>query len=111
MSWSERVSVLFRLLPEVSKPARRPTLGERLFWTGVVLIAYLTMGQIPLYGIPREVGGLGPLEVLRVVMASRRGTLVELGIGPIVTASIVWQLLVGGKIVNLDLTTPAGRRA
>ncbi|MEM0335311.1 MAG: preprotein translocase subunit SecY [Thermofilum sp.] len=111
MSWSERVSVLFRLLPEVSKPARRPTLGERLFWTGVVLIAYLTMGQIPLYGIPREVGGLGPLEVLRVVMASRRGTLVELGIGPIVTAGIVWQLLVGGKIVNLDLTTPAGRRA
>lgn len=111
MSWYDRIGGLFRILPEVSKPSRRPTLGERLFWTGIVLIAYLTMGQIPLYGIPRTSGGLGPLEFLRVVMASRRGTLVELGIGPIVTAGIIWQLLVGGRIINIDLTTPAGRRA
>uniref|UniRef100_A0A7C3SLK1 Preprotein translocase subunit SecY n=1 Tax=Thermofilum pendens TaxID=2269 RepID=A0A7C3SLK1_THEPE len=70
------------------------------------------MGQIPLYGIPRDAGpGLGALEFLRVVMASRRGTLVELGIGPIVTAGIIWQLLVGSKIVEIDLSTPSGRRA
>jgi len=112
MSAYEKLSPLFRVLPEVRKPARRPTLGERLFWTGLVLIAYLTMGQVPLYGIPREAGrGLGALEFLRVVMASRRGTLVELGIGPIVTAGIIWQLLVGSRIVELDLTTPSGRRA
>ena len=112
MSWYEQIGGLFRFLPEVSKPSRRPTLGERLFWTGLVLIAYLTMGQIPLYGIPRGAGGtLGALEFLRIVMASRRGTLIELGIGPIVTAGIIWQLLVGGRIVNIDLTTPAGRRA
>ncbi|KXB01157.1 hypothetical protein AKJ44_02885, partial [candidate division MSBL1 archaeon SCGC-AAA261F17] len=40
------------------------------------------------------------------VLASRAGTLMQLGIGPIVTAGIVMQLLVGAKIINLDLSHP-----
>ena len=35
-------------------------------------------------------------------MASNRGTLMELGIGPIVTAGMVVQLLVGAKIISVD---------
>jgi len=111
LSTYERLSLIFRVLPEVERPSRKPSLGERLFWTGLVLIAYFLLGQIPLYGIPRQTQGtIGALEFLRIVMASKRGTLIELGIGPIVTSGIVWELLVGSKIVNLDLTTREGRR-
>jgi preprotein translocase SecY subunit len=107
----ETLSNLFRVLPEIARPTRKPSLSERILWTGLVLIIYYIMGQVPLYGIPRQAqGGLGALEFLRVVMASRRGTLIELGIGPIVTSGIVWELLVGSRLVNLDLTTPRGRR-
>lgn len=38
----------------------------------------------------------------RVIMASNRGTLMELGIGPIVTAGMIVQLLVGAKIIKVD---------
>ena len=38
----------------------------------------------------------------RVIMASNRGTLMELGIGPIITAGMVSQLLVGAKIIAVD---------
>ena len=38
----------------------------------------------------------------RMIMASNRGTLMELGIGPIVTASMIVQLLVGAKIIYVD---------
>ncbi|QOJ78389.1 preprotein translocase subunit SecY [Infirmifilum lucidum] len=111
MSVYDRLSVLFRILPEVERPSRKPSLGERLFWTGLVLIAYFLMGQVPLYGIPRQTQGtIGALEFLRIVMASKRGTLIELGIGPIVTSGIIWELLVGSKIVNIDLTSREGRR-
>ncbi|HDM45036.1 MAG TPA: preprotein translocase subunit SecY, partial [Candidatus Bathyarchaeota archaeon] len=53
------------------------------------------MGEIPLYGIGR--GGVDPFMYLRVIFASRRGTLLELGIGPIVTAGLILQLLAGAR--------------
>ena len=37
-------------------------------------------------------------------MAGSFGSIITLGIGPIVSASIILQLLVGGKILNLDLS-------
>lgn len=38
----------------------------------------------------------------RLILASNRGTLMELGIGPIVTASMIMQLLIGSKIIDVD---------
>ncbi|RLJ01519.1 MAG: preprotein translocase subunit SecY, partial [Candidatus Aenigmatarchaeota archaeon] len=103
------LSPIFRVLPEVPKPARRPVFRERILWTALVLIAYLAMSQIPLYGIRIRGEQYNPLLFLQVIMASKRGTLMELGIGPIVTAGIIWELLVGSQIVMLDLTSREGR--
>ncbi|RLE76718.1 MAG: preprotein translocase subunit SecY [Thermoprotei archaeon] len=106
----ETLQPIFRILPEVKKPARKLSLRERLFWTGIILIIYFAMSQVPLYGIPWAQTQYQQLFFLQVIMASRRGTLLELGIGPIVTAGLIWQLLVGSKIVDIDLTTPEGRK-
>jgi len=106
----EILEPVFRVLPEVSKPARRLSIRERLVWTALVLITYLAMSQIPLYGIPWRETQYQTFFFLQVIMASRRGTLMELGIGPIVTAGIIWELLVGSKIIEIDLTTKEGRR-
>src|SRR5207245_10654632 len=46
---------------------------------------------------------------LRVIFASNRGTLVELGIGPIVTAGLILQVLSGSRMSNVDFTNPADR--
>jgi protein transport protein SEC61 subunit alpha len=39
---------------------------------------------------------------MRVVIASNKGTLMELGISPTVTAGMVMQLLAGVKMINVD---------
>lgn len=39
---------------------------------------------------------------MRVILASNRGTLMELGISPIVTSGLVMQLLAGSKIIEVD---------
>ncbi|MEM0162556.1 MAG: preprotein translocase subunit SecY, partial [Thermoproteota archaeon] len=91
---------LGRFIPEVSKPKRKPSLNERLIWTALALIIYLIMGFIDLYGIPSQTAD--PLRQLRVLIGGARGTIEELGIGPIITGGLILQLLVGSGIVSYD---------
>src|SRR4030066_2144772 len=91
-----------RILPEVKTPERRVRFNEKLFWTALALIIYLIMAEIPLYGIGKS--PLGELAALRVIFASNRGTLMELGIGPIVTAGLILQLLVGSSMIQCDMS-------
>ena len=57
--------------------------------------------QIPLYGI-QVTKSADPFYWMRVILASNRGTLMELGISPIVTSGMVMQLLAGSKIIEVD---------
>jgi len=99
-----------RILPEIKTPERRVGFNEKLFWTALVLIIYLVMSEIPLF-LP--VGGtnnpLGDLAALRIIFASNRGTLMELGIGPIVTAGLILQLLAGSAMIQCDMSNPEDR--
>jgi len=97
-----------RFTPEVKSPDRDVTFREKLFWTALVLIIYLIMSNIPLYGIPKG-QGYDYLYWMRVILASKRGTLTELGIGPIVTAGLIMQLLAGSRIIEVDFSDPEDR--
>ena len=90
-----------RVIPEVKVPERKVQFNEKLFWTALVLILFLIMSEVPLYGI--QTSALGELAALRIIFASSRGSLMELGIGPIVTAGLILQLLVGSSIVQADM--------
>lgn len=107
--WYESIEPLLRVLPEVPRPERSLSLRTRLFWTGIVLLLYLIMCQIPLYGISWTPSVYERFFFLQIVLASRHGTLMELGIGPIVTSGLIWQILVGSKVVKIDLSSPKGR--
>ncbi|MGQ9538351.1 MAG: preprotein translocase subunit SecY [Candidatus Bathycorpusculaceae bacterium] len=96
-----------RLIPEVKAPERRVGFNEKLFWTAIALIIYLVMASdaCRLYGIQRE----EEFAPLRIIFASSRGTLMELGIGPIVTAGLILQLLVGSAMIECDMSKPEDR--
>jgi preprotein translocase SecY subunit len=96
-----------RILPEVKMPERRVRFNEKLFWTGLVLVIFLVMSEVPLYGV--ETTALGELAALRIIFASSRGSLMELGIGPIVTAGLILQLLVGSQMIECDMNKPEDR--
>jgi len=107
MSVKEAFKKISSFLPEVAPPKRKLALRRRLIWTGIVVIIYLIMGEIPLYGV--TYGGADPFGFARIIFASRRGTLLELGIGPIVTAGLIMQLLAGAEIIKFDFTDPEER--
>ncbi len=99
---------LARFFPDIKAPDRKVAFNEKLFWTAIALIIYFVMSQTPLYGVGTG-GQSDPLGSLRVIFASNRGTLMELGIGPIVTAGLILQVLAGSKMINVDMSNPEDR--
>jgi len=94
-------------LPQVPKPKKKIPLPTRLLWCGVALLIYMVMGQTPLFGATAPEFDF--LAFARVIFASQQGTLVELGIGPIVTAGLLMQLLRGSDILKFDFKKPEER--
>jgi len=93
---------LARILPEIKVPGRKVGFNEKLFWTAIVLIIYLVMAEVSLFGIAQD--ATDQFGALRVIFASNRGTLMELGIGPIVTSGLILQLLVGSSIIQANMS-------
>ena len=103
MSALEALEPIFRFIPEVKSPVHREDFNEKLKWTALVLVLYFILTQIPLYGVAP--GSYDQFAQVRAVMAGSFGSILTLGIGPIVTASIVLQLLVGSNLLELDLSS------
>ncbi len=91
------------LLPEVQTPQRPPSLGEKLMWTAIALVIFFVMYNVVAVGVKRQVNAS---DFLQVVTASKIGSLITVGIGPIVLASIFLQLFAGAKIINVDMSDP-----
>jgi len=100
-------SIAQKILPSVKDPSKVPVLKKKLIWTGIVLAVFFILGTVKLIGISPT--ALINLEYYQMIMASQLGTLISLGIGPIVLSSIILQLLVGVKVINLNFSNPEDR--
>lgn len=106
MTILEVIRPFMSIIPEVQRPppGTQVKFREKLMWTAVTLFIFLVCAQVPLYGIFSS-DSSDPFYWLRVILASNRGTLMELGIGPIVTSGLVMQLLDGAGILTYDKTS------
>ncbi len=103
------VEEVARFIPTIQKPVQKLSLKSKLKWTALVLVLYFVLSHIRVYGVDMEKVG-ERFRTLEILLGSRFGTLMTLGIGPIVTASILLQLMVGSKIIDWDLSNPDDRR-
>ncbi|MEM7815726.1 MAG: preprotein translocase subunit SecY [Candidatus Aenigmatarchaeota archaeon] len=94
-------------IPGVAGPLQRLTFRQKLKWTALTLLLYFMLAQITVYGIAQA--NFENLRFLEILLGSSFGSVMTLGIGPIVTASIILQLLVGSKVINWDLRTERGK--
>src|SRR3989338_6432837 len=96
-------------LPEVARPTQQKlSFKEKLKWTGITLILFFILGLIPLFGLGQN--ALQQFEFLSIILAAQFGSIISLGIGPMVTASIVLQLVNGSGLYKFDLTSPDGKK-
>ncbi|NCO11521.1 preprotein translocase subunit SecY [Candidatus Pacearchaeota archaeon CG_4_9_14_0_2_um_filter_39_13] len=95
-------------IPEVRKPAeKKVSFNTKLKWTISILVAFFILANIRLYGLSQN--ALGRFEYLAIILGTDFGSVISLGIGPIVMSSIILQLLVGSGILNINTKTPEGR--
>jgi preprotein translocase subunit SecY len=106
MSWYK--NILYNL-PEVAAPTQRK-LGfkEKLKWTLLMLALFFVLGLIPLFGLGQN--ALQQFQILSIILGASFGSIISLGIGPMVTASIVLQLLNGSGLIKFDLNSHEGKR-
>ncbi len=100
---------VFNFIPEVRKPPEKKLdFKTKLKWTLIVLISFFVLANIPLFGLSEN--ALSRFEYLAIILGTDFGSIISLGIGPIVMASIILQLLTGSGIINIDTTSVEGRR-
>ncbi|MEK6922387.1 MAG: preprotein translocase subunit SecY [Nanoarchaeota archaeon] len=105
----ELLDKILAIFPEIKKPAeKRVSFKTKLKWSLIILAAFFVLGVIPLYGLGQN--ALIQFEQLSIILGASFGSIVSLGIGPIVTASIVLQLLSGSGLLKIDTTGPEGRK-
>lgn len=102
------IEKIAKYLPAVERPTYKQSFNTRLMWTGVALILYFVLSYITIYGIA-EIPELEAMRTIQLLLGARFGSLMTLGIGPIVTGGILLQLLTGSKIINWDMSKPENR--
>ena len=100
---------IFSFIPEVRKPEEKKlSFGVKLKWTLIVLISFFVLANVPLFGL--SANALAMFEYLAIILGTDFGSIISLGIGPFVMASIILQLLTGSGIINIDTTTDEGKK-
>jgi len=100
---------LFGFIPEVKSPdEKKLSFNVKLKWTLIVLVAFFVLTNIPLFGLSNN--ALDRFKYLAIILGTDFGSIISLGIGPIVMASVILQLLTGSGILNIDTTTEEGRK-
>ena len=103
------VRELLHNLPEVRAPTEKKVgFNIALKWTLIILVLFFILSNIPLFGISGN--ALSRFEYLAIMLGTNFGSIISLGIGPIVMASIILQLLVGAQILNIDMNTTEGKK-
>jgi preprotein translocase subunit SecY len=101
-------SILYNL-PEVRKPVEKKlSFNVKLKWTLIVLGAFFILANIPIFGLAKN--ALERFEYLATILGTNFGSIISLGIGPIVMSSIILQLLVGSGVLKIDTNTPEGKK-
>lgn len=103
----EKKSLLYKLkpiidkMPAIKKPDGHVHFRTKMAWTLGILILYFAMTNVLIYGLSE--GSMDTFSEFRAILAGSSGSIMHLGIGPIVTGSIIMQLFTGAKIIKLDL--------
>ena len=107
MDWLPKLRILDWIapiapyVPEIVPADKSVKFREKVLWTAGTLLIFLICCQTPMFGIASTTSS-DPFYWVRLIMASNRGTLMELGISPIVTSGLVMQLLAGSKLIDVD---------
>ncbi|WP_292364009.1 MULTISPECIES: preprotein translocase subunit SecY [unclassified Methanoculleus] len=103
----DRFEPILAAMPAVRSPEGHVHFKNKLMWTLAILLLYFSLTNINIFGLSPESQDI--FGIYRALLAGASGSLLHLGIGPIVTASIVLQLLKGAGLLQIDTSEARGQ--
>ena len=97
---------ILKYIPHIKKPDKPPTFRDKLKWTAAIMTVYFVLFSTPAFGVNLSTLATPELQLINIIFAARTGTLITVGIGPIVLSSIILQLLQGASLLKIDLNDP-----
>jgi preprotein translocase subunit SecY len=91
----------------VKSPEGHVHFKTKLLWTVGILVLYFFLSNILIFGLSSTSQDI--FTYWRALLAGSSGSIIHLGIGPIVTASIVLQLLKGADLLQIDTSEERGQ--
>lgn len=88
-------------LPEAQSTDRKIPFREKVIYNVISVFIFLVCSQLPFYGI-HSTTNADPFYWMWVILVSKHGTVVELGIIPTVTSGLIMQLFAASKIIEVD---------
>ena len=96
----EALAKYHKYLPVIPSPKYTLDINQKVYWTILVLIIYFLMYHTSLIGLKTL---SSTIDLISIITASKIGTLVTLGITPLIFASLILQFLVKGGVIKYSL--------
>lgn len=101
---------VLKWVPEVESPERvRASQRDRLANSMMCMLLFLVLCHTPLFGIKWERTS-DSFYWQRVLLPSSRGTVMELGVAPILTSGLLLQILAGSRYIDVNLNNKEDRQ-
>ncbi|VVB76812.1 Protein translocase subunit SecY [uncultured archaeon] len=97
---------ILKFIPSIRKPGAPLSMKEKLKWTGLIMLVYFMMFSTPALGVSISAINQPIMQLISIIFAARIGSLITVGITPIVLSSILLQLIVGTGLFTIDMNNP-----
>ncbi len=101
----EFIDKISKYIPSIKGPDKPLSLKEKMKWTAIIISVFFLLYSINAYGVSTAPVS-SELQLMSIIFAAKIGSIITVGIGPIVLASIILQLITGSGIMKLDMNNP-----
>lgn len=105
----EFMDTVSRFIPSIKTPSKPLSLRQKIYWTGAIIALYFLLYNTFAIGVNQQAVNQPFLQLISIVFAAKIGSLITVGIGPIVLSSIVLQLLSGSGLMDMDMNDPTNK--
>lgn len=102
----EFIDTIAKFIPSIKNPDRALSLREKMYWTAGILVVYFVLYNTYAIGVNQQAVNQPFLQLISIIFAAKIGSLITVGIGPIVLSSIILQLISGSGLLNIDMNDP-----
>jgi preprotein translocase subunit SecY len=102
----EFVDKISYVIPTIKQPDKPLSLREKMYWTAGIIAVYFLLYNTYAVGVNQQAVNQPFLQLISIIFAAKIGSLITVGIGPIVLSSIVLQLISGSGLIKMDMQDP-----